>query len=389
MSTIKVNKIENTNTADGGVAIDSSGHVQVDGVQMPTAGALSNRNLVVNGGMQVAQRGTSSTTSGFGTVDRFQNVYVGGTKTQSQGSLTSGSPFDEGFRNYLRVTNTTAGSAAASEYNLIITRIEAQDVANSGWNYPSASSYITLSFWVRASVSQEYLGYFRAYDGTSRNYPFSLGTLTADTWTKVTKTVPGNSGLTINDDNGTGLELTIAPFLGTNFTASGTSLNAWRTYAPDSERLPDMTSTWATTASSTFDLTGVQLEVGEKATPFEHRSFGDELARCQRYYVKHSATSTALYARLLPIGHMTSSSVLRFHPKLNPPMRAVPTYNQSGTFSTAPSVGTPALSLETESSTVDRLSLADSTGISGTGGNAVVMYVNNDADAFVEFSAEL
>ena len=83
----------------------------------------------------------------------------------------------------------------------------------------------------------------------------------------------------------------IAPHYGTDFTGSGAQLNAWHDRV-GSDYFPDYTENWSNTASATFDVTGVQLEVGEKATPFEHRSYGDELARCQRYYYRHAEYST-------------------------------------------------------------------------------------------------
>tara|TARA_R100000030_G_scaffold98832_1_gene89244 strand:+ start:367 stop:1455 length:1089 start_codon:yes stop_codon:yes gene_type:complete len=256
------------------------------------ADKLGDRNLIINGAMNVAQRGTSSTSAGFGTVDRFRTEVTSGTVTSSQQSLTTGSPYDEGFRNFYRLTNTTASSNNATGERAIRHMLEAQNLANSGWNYASSSSYVTLSFWVRASVSQEYYVYLRTRDGTSQRYAISIGTLTADTWTKITKTIPGNSNLTFNNDNGLGLELFFNAFQGTDSTDSGVSLNAWAAYA-SSTKLPDMTTTWSTTTNATFDLTGVQLEVGNTATPFEHRSFGDELVRCMRYFQKSYSYSDA------------------------------------------------------------------------------------------------
>ena len=282
MSTIKVNKIENTATADGGIAIDASGHVTVDGQQLPTAGPLSNRNLIINGAMNVAQRGTSSTTNGYGSVDRFFVQWDGGTTTHTQTAITSGSPYDEGFRNVLRLTNT-ATATGAGNYRNPFQYIEAQNIAQSGWDYTSSSSYVTLSFWVRSSVAQEFYGYLRTFDGTGQHYSFSLGSLSANTWTKVTKVIPGNSNITVNNDSGSGLQVNISPFWGTDFTDSGHTTEAWASFNSGS-RAPDYTNTWANTTDATFDITGLQLEVGEKATPFEHRSYGDELARCQRYY---------------------------------------------------------------------------------------------------------
>ena len=281
MSTIKVNKIENTSTTAGGVAIDSSGHVQVDGLQMPTAGALSNRNLIINGAMQVAQRGTSSTSALYQTVDRFQVQFGSISLTQSQETLSSGDPYDEGFRYFYRIQNTST-STAAGAYADMRQRIEGQNVVQSGWRYNSATSYVTLSFWVRASVAQDYQCYVRTADGTAQVYSFPV-TLAANTWTKVTETIPGNASSTIDNDNGSGFEVILVAFFGTDYTDSGSADRTWR--APTgTDYLPDMDTTWASTLNATLDLTGVQLEVGEKATPFEHRSYGDELARCQRYY---------------------------------------------------------------------------------------------------------
>ena len=279
MSVIKVNKMESTGTTDGGVEIDSSGHVQVDGVQMPTAGALSNRNLIINGAMEVAQRGTSSTSSGYKTIDRFAIQFDSG-GTQTQESLTSGSPYNEGFRKFARIANTTASTAAGATRRIGYL-MEAQDLAKSGWNYTNSSSYITLSFWVRASVTQTYYVSLTTIDGTAQHYTFAIS-LTADTWTKIEKTIPGNSNITINNDNGLGFQIDFVPFFGTNFTDSGFTVDAWAAFS-GSSRFPDFTTTWAGTTNATFDLTGVQLEVGEKATPFEHRSYGDELQKCQRY----------------------------------------------------------------------------------------------------------
>ena len=145
MSTIKVNKIDNTSTTDGGISIDNSGHVTVDGQQMPTAGALSNRNLIINGAMRVAQRGTSSTGSGFHTVDRIEGGFTGGAVTQSQGTLTTGAGdstvYDLGFRNYFRQTNTSICSGVSDHRNIRY-RVEAQDLATSGWDYTNSAAIL-------------------------------------------------------------------------------------------------------------------------------------------------------------------------------------------------------------------------------------------------------
>ena len=261
----------------------------------------THKNLIINGAMNVAQRGTSSTSGGYQTVDRMPVYHTGGAVTQSQESLSSGSPFEKGFTKYLRLTNTTANTGTDVARSTIY-KIEAQDVANSGWNYKSSSSYITISFWVRSSVSQQFYIMARTQDGTSQAYPFSLGTLSADTWTKVTHSIPGNSNLQFDTDTNAnavdrGLEFFLYVSLGTDFTSSSVTLNAWGAYT-SSARLPDYTNSWAAATNATFDITGYQLEVGNVATDFEHRSFSQELELCKRYYYDITSTNSA-YSKLI------------------------------------------------------------------------------------------
>ena len=273
------------------VTISESG-IEATGVGITVAningGAVGGRrNLVINGAMNIAQRGTSSTTSGYYSLDRFP-VYFGGTDeavTHAQVDVSSGTtPYSLGFRKALKLTNGNQTSGAGTNDNVQIQqRFESQDIANSGWNYTSSTSYITLQFWVKSSVAQNFYVYFRTQDGTQQIYTFETGSLSADTWTKIIKTIPGNSNLQFDNNADNGMEMNISPFWGTAFTDSSVSLNSWNAYA-SATRTPDNTSTWYTTNDATFEVTGVQLEVGSQATTFEHRSFGDELSLCQRYY---------------------------------------------------------------------------------------------------------
>ena len=262
---------------------------------LPLAGQLGNRNLIINGAMQVAQRGTSSVNQGYSTVDRFKTINSGldEAPTREQADVASGAtPYTLGFRKSFKTTNgNNTGGAGAADYYIIRTILEAQDIANSGWNYTSSSSFITLSFWVKSSVAQNFYGSVHTKDGTEYAYPFETGSLTADTWTKITKTIPGNSNLTFNNDSGEGLRINIFPFFGTDYTASSVNLNQWAAYSI-STQTPDSTSTWYTTNDATFEITGVQLEVGSLATNFEHRSFAVEKKRCQRYYEQYDHNDT-------------------------------------------------------------------------------------------------
>ena len=245
-----------------------------------------NKNLVINGAMQVAQRGTSSTSTQYQTVDRFKAFWTGQDEnpTQAQGDVAAGTtPYTLGFRKTFKLTNGNQTSGAgAADYFIFRHLFEAQDIANSGWNYLSSSSNITLSFWIKSSVAQNFYGNVQTKDGTTYNYPFETGSLSADTWTKITKTIPGNSNLQIDNDNGPGFQINIYPLLGTDYTASSVTLNQWATFS-GSLQTPDNTTTWWTTNDATLEITGMQLEVGSVATDFEHRSFGKELALCQRY----------------------------------------------------------------------------------------------------------
>ena len=259
--------------------------------------ALSHRNLIINGAMQVAQRGTSSTSSGYYTVDRFLCQF-GGTDealTQAQGTIGSSDtgPYEEGFVKSFHIQNGNQTSVGAADFVEIYSYLEDQDIASSGWNYKSSSSYITISFWVKSSVAQKFSGFFytnTAGEGDSYMYSYQIdngsgGNLTADTWTKITHSIPGSSSLSFNNDNTKGLAVGIFPFNGTDYTTSGHTDNLWASWS-SSNKLKDMTNTWYDTDNATFEITGVQLEVGPVATPFEFRSFGDELFQCQRYHLE-------------------------------------------------------------------------------------------------------
>ena len=268
------------------VRINNSG-VNITGVAtatsfVPTTGQLSHRNIIVNGDMNVAQRGTQSTSDGIKTVDRFGIGFATGAIQQDQITLTSSdTPYAHGFRKSYRLTNTTPSTATSAARDIRY-QIEAQDIATSGWDSTSSSSEITLSFWVKASVSQTYYVFHYVPD-SQKNYNWNF-TPAANTWTKITKTIPGASGVTINNDNGPGMSIQIVAYYGNNFTASiDPTQNQWFAWS-GTNRIPNMTNTWGGTTNATFEVTGMQLEVGPVATPFEHRSAGEELRRCERYF---------------------------------------------------------------------------------------------------------
>ena len=282
MSEIKVNSVKGTGASTAAITIDSSS----GGCTANITNNLGNKNLIINGNMIVAQRGTSSTTSNDYAVDRFKHNFNGTDEapTFAQVDVSSSDlPFTKGLTKALKVTNGNQTSVGAADRIRIEQKIEAQNMRNSGWNYVSSSSYITLSFYVRSSESQNFYGRLATEDGTGQSYIFETGTLSANTWTKITKKIEGNSNLQFDDNNGTGLVFNITLFGGTDQTGTVT-LNQWAAFNA-SLRSPDFSSTWYTTNDATFEITGVQIEVGDIATDFEHRSFGKELALCQRYAI--------------------------------------------------------------------------------------------------------
>ena len=290
MSEIKVNSIKGVGASAAAITVNNT-----DGTCTANITNKPNRNLIINGAMNVAQRGTSSTTSGYGSVDRFRVQHSGTDEapTQAQVDVASGTtPYTLGFRKALRITNGNqtygAGTSDKIKYEHYL---EAQDIANSGWNYTSASSFITLSYWIKSSVAQNFYGVVRTRQGTSYSYAYETGSLSANTWTKVTKTFPGNANLQFDNDTAKNFQTDIYAFLGTDDTGSKT-LNEWSAYS-SSTQTPNNTSTWYTTNDATLEITGVQLEVGSVATDFEHRSFGQELALCMRYYETHNSLATA------------------------------------------------------------------------------------------------
>ncbi len=328
----------------GGVTITESG-IEASGIGITCANINGTqiggrRNLIINGAMLVAQRGTSSTDSGYATVDRNKYSYSGTDEapTQAQVDLSSSdTPYTLGFRKAYKITNGNQTSGAgADDYIKFQHNVEAQNVANSGWNYTSSSSFITLSFWCKSSVAQSFQAYVETADTTKQAYVFETGSLSADTWTKIVKTIPGNSNSTINNDNGRGVTINISMFYGTNKTGSNT-LNQWKEYSSSNLHAASAT-TWYTTNDATFEITGLQLEVGPQATAFEHRSFGEELTLCQRYcYVTpYGGSSTASAADEETVqgsfaynsGDDQNIRALIHFPQ---PMRTTPTYTGSST----------------------------------------------------------
>jgi len=388
MSEIKVNSIKGVGASTAAITVNNTDGTCTANI----TNNLSNRNLIINGAMQVAQRGTSSTSSGFYTVDRFQVSFTGTNEapTQAQVALSSSdTPYSSGFRFAYKVTNGNQTSGGgAGRFIRYKTTIEAQDMAQSGWNYTSSSSNVTLSFWVKASVAQTYFGRLQTYDGTAQNYPFSFA-LSANTWTKVTKTIPGNSNLQFDNNNAEGLLLEIVPYYGTDYTNGSMSVDAWAAY---SDRTPNNTATWYETNDATFEITGVQLEVDHTgsgvATDFEHRSFAQELELCKRYY-QVLVKGNQYYFGGTAYQYTGTLAISQF--RLTPAMRIIPTLVQT--------TGTDYYIYYINNSPLNVTSFTGVLGMHTRGGALYVTanvsigyagaFFTNNASASIAFAAEL
>ena len=244
------------------------------------------KNIIINGDMRIAQRATTSTSTSenIKTVDRFGIGFATGAIQQDQISLTSSdTPYAYGFTKSYRLTNTTPSTAVTAARDIRY-QIEAQDILNSGWDSTSPHSKITVSFWIKASVSQRYYVFHYVPD-SQKNYNWNFF-LQANKWTKITNTIPGADGVTFNNDNGPGMSLQIVAYYGNNYTAStDPAQNVWFAWS-GTNRIRNMNNAWAATTNATFEVTGVQLEVGSNATEFEFLSISEQLARCLRYFYK-------------------------------------------------------------------------------------------------------
>ena len=258
----------------------SATNLTVNGNAYPNAGPLSNRNLIINGAMQVAQRGTSVTditSSGYRTVDRFRpSMGTLGTWTIEQ---STDAP--DGFAYSHKFTCTTADASPAADDDIEMEyKVEAQDLQH--LNYGSASAQaMTLSFWVKSNKTGAATVNILQPDNSNKSLSPTYTISSADTWEHKTISIPGDTAGAISNDNGIGLLFGWWLNSGSN-SNSGTNQTTWTTLNSADKNASNLGVGGA--VNDYWQITGVQLEVGTVATPFEHRSYGQELALCQRYY---------------------------------------------------------------------------------------------------------
>ena len=249
------------------------------------------KNRIINGDMRIDQRNAGASVTITNTsaltyvIDRFAGFGSVASKFSVQQNAGSVTP-PTGFTNYLGATSLSAYSVGASEQFQITQPIEGFNIADLGWGTANAST-VTLSFWVRSSLTGTFGGALRS-DGASRSYPFTYTISAANTWEQKSVTIAGDTSGTWLTNNGAGAYVGFG--LGVGSTLSGTA-GAWAS-------ANYVSATGATsvvgTNGATFYITGVQLEQNTSATPFERRLYNQELANCQRYFQKLTQSWTGI-----------------------------------------------------------------------------------------------
>jgi hypothetical protein len=251
---------------------------------------LSFRNRIINGDMQIDQRNAGAAV----TINLVSNIYSldrwlgAGQSSDGVFTIQRSTTAPAGFTNSLLATVTTAdASIGSSQYYFVQQAIEGFNVADLGWGTANAQS-VTLSFWVRSSLTGTFGGSLRN-SAVNRSYPFSYSISAANTWEQKTVTIAGDTTGTWLTDNGIGIN--VAWSLGDGSSRLGTA-GAWA-----GSNLTGVTGQTQLigTLDATWQITGVQLEAGSVATPFERRPYGTELALCQRYYQQVKSQPATAY----------------------------------------------------------------------------------------------
>ena len=344
--------------------------------------------------MAVAQRSTSvasiSSGSGYYTVDRW-NDYIGtaGTWTSSQEALTADEAYEDGFGTALKWDCTTAnGSLSAGSYFMVEQKIEAQDLQLLKFG-SSTSETLTLGFWVKATKTGTNVVRCYAPD-SNRSCSQAYTVSSTDTWEFKVLNFPADTTGVIDNDNGDGLRITWGLAAGTNFT-SGTLATTWATNANANDFVGQVNN--ADSTSNNFHITGVQLEVGTYTSstlpPFQHESYGDNLARCQRYYTKIAEGAS----QPIHIGYVYNSTQASATILLPNPMRETPSIDQeSGTSYyrfQADATNYAFDSFTFDYGTGNQVVAIRTTSISGLTGAQTGCFQATDASSYFAFDSEL
>lgn len=359
-----------------------SGNANTTGT-MVMSSAFTMRNKIINGAMMIDQRNAGANSSAYSdyTLDRWF-ITAGGvsgklTTQQNKGSVTP----PAGFSTYLGVSSSSAYSVSASDRFAVTQPIEGYNTVDFAFGTSSAKT-VTISFWAYSSLTGTFGGSLQNYAGT-RSYPFAYTISSSNTWTYTTITVPGDtSGTWVGASNAGSFLLNFG--LGVGSTYSGTA-GAWA-----SSNYISATGAVSVvgTNAATFYITGVQLEIGTAATPFEYRNYQQELAMCQRYYWRITGGSTASFPGI-GSGVATGGTSGRMYFKHPVTMRTSPTYSFGGNINAYNGAGNPTISIATPYPGLDSGMFDITFSGSMTAGTAIVVNVQNTSSDYFQASAEL
>ena len=334
------------------------------------------KNVIINGSMQVAQRATSSADLGgsgvnkFGACDRWKIVTNGisGRVTQSQ---ETDSPDDFGFSTKLACT-TADTSVGASDYFILQYDVEGQDLKRFAKGTSSAKEF-TISFFVKGNASATYT--LELYD-TDNNRQISKTYSVTTSWTRVEITYPADTTGASNADSTSGLSIKFWLHAGTDRTSGTLNSSAWGAGLNTANRVSSSSTNFFDSTNRTFFITGVQFEVGDTATPFEHLTFGEELALCERYFQR---INNPMLRGVATTTNTTTVAVNRLGLPLKSEMRSAPSIALGGTFKVfnGSNIGTVTNVQATYSST-SSLEVDTLCSFNSTAGNPVLSYLTGD-----------
>jgi len=340
------------------------------------------KNRIINGAMVIDQRNNGASVSPVSaqfTLDRW-NAFMNavGAKYSVQQNAGSVTP-PAGFSNYLGATSLSAYTVAAGEIMALVQPIEGFNISDLAWGTANAQP-VTLSFWVRSSLTGTFGGSIRQGSG-ARSYPFTYTISAANTWEQKTITIPGDTSGTYATNNTAGIILSFGMGVGSTF--SGTA-GAW-----SGSNLVSATGATSVvgTNGATFYITGVQLEKGSQATSFDFRDYGRELAMCYRYYRRFPNSGSA-YTAIGAGSNASTTSIIRWGFSLDTPMRTAPSVSFTNCVGWDGTLG-GAATVSTSYTTVNNIDLDITTsGISASVGRIAKVLMTSTG--FVELGgAEL
>ena len=331
MSTLKVDAIRHNSATSDAITTASDGTCTAKLTSVGGAG-LSHRNIVINGAMKVSQRGDFFGNVGQQqyTIDRFVTLHSYGNVINVTQTSTSPDGFSKAYKVDCQVADTSIGAA---EFMFIRHKIEAQDLQQLAYGTSGAKS-ITLSFYVRSTVTGTYAICLQQKDNSSKQVNGTYTINSANTWERKIFTFAGDTSGVINDDNGHGLDILWTLVAGSDRT-SGSARPTWTAHANADESFGHTANVLSST-SNDWLITGVQLEVGDTATSYEHRNFAEELEHCKRYFFvlgkDANRNTTQLSMPFINEHPSNTSGYINF--RFQPEMRATPSLEVSN-FSNA------------------------------------------------------